>query len=369
IRLGFHLIYGDQKFKLQPIAYQILLEPATVIAKSMRQRQVTSYEVVRAYIGRLKSVQSYLNVYVDERFEEALDEARKVDELLDNKDSFSDQYSEERIPFLGVPFAIKESMQFIGFHNSTGIAARENIIATETATFVENMLKSGVILLCNTNIKFSGQNSLYGTTNNPYNLTRIVGGSSGGAGCIVSATGVPFGVGADIGGSIRMSSFINGIFGHKTLPVDAYCVNKLDPEQKLAHRQVVQHFENTYKIHVTPFNRRRYPVSLWSAMMVNGELSSRDFSLAIRDHTAHTNGYLESLKKLFFRSTYVLATIGLAIVEALLMKHNKRFHKVAHKFYEEIQILLGDDGILFFPTFPQSASVHGQLTLVVAQEI
>ncbi|CAF4655941.1 unnamed protein product [Rotaria magnacalcarata] len=152
IRLGFHLIYGDQKFKLQPIAYQILLEPATVIAKSMRQRQVTSYEVVRAYIGRLKSVQSYLNVYVDERFEEALDEARKVDELLDNKDSFSDQYSEERIPFLGVPFAIKESMQFIGFHNSTGIAARENIIATETATFVENMLKSGVILLCNTNI-------------------------------------------------------------------------------------------------------------------------------------------------------------------------------------------------------------------------
>ncbi|CAF4405949.1 unnamed protein product, partial [Rotaria magnacalcarata] len=197
-------------------------------------------------------------------------------------------------------------MQFIGFHNSTGIAARENIIATETATFVENMLKSGVILLCNTNIKFSGQNSLYGTTNNPYNLTRIVGGSSGGAGCIVSATGVPFGVGADIGGSIRMSSFINGIFGHKTLPdigpndrqypshsdnqqkymlatgpmcrythvdlskpcyfyvdeVDAYCVNKLDPEQKLAHRQVVQHFENTYKIHVTRFNRRRYPVSL-----------------------------------------------------------------------------------------------------------
>ena len=62
------------------------------------------------------------------------------------------------------------------------------------------------------------RNSLYGTTNNPYDLTRIVGGSSGGAGCIVSAAGVPFAIGSDIGGSIRLPSFMNGIFGHKTTP-------------------------------------------------------------------------------------------------------------------------------------------------------
>jgi len=62
------------------------------------------------------------------------------------------------------------------------------------------------------------RNSLYGVTNNPYDLSRIVGGSSGGAGCIVSAAGVPFAVGSDIGGSIRLPSFMNGIFGHKTTP-------------------------------------------------------------------------------------------------------------------------------------------------------
>jgi fatty acid amide hydrolase 2 len=67
-------------------------------------------------------------------------------------------------------------------------------------------------------MNFSSRNSLYGTTNNPYDLTRIVGGSSGGAGCIVSAAGVPFAIGADIGGSIRLPSFMNGIFGHKTTP-------------------------------------------------------------------------------------------------------------------------------------------------------
>ncbi len=64
----------------------------------------------------------------------------------------------------------------------------------------------------------SRRNSLYGVTNNPYDLSRTVGGSSGGAGCIVSAAGVPFAIGSDIGGSIRLPSFMNGIFGHKTTP-------------------------------------------------------------------------------------------------------------------------------------------------------
>ncbi|CAF3520795.1 unnamed protein product [Rotaria sp. Silwood1] len=492
IRLGFRLIYGNQKFKLPPITNQILLQPATVIAKRIRQRQITAYEVVRAYIDRIKAIQPYVNVYIDERFEQALNEARNIDEMLDNGKPLSDQWSEERVPFLGVPFAIKESMQFPGFHNSTGIVARKNFISTETAASVENMLKSGAILLCNTNVSegcmwFESRNSLYGTTNNPYDLTRIVGGSSGGAGCIVGAAGVPFAIGADVGGSIRLPSFMNGIFGHKPSPdivpnegqypphkdhhqkyllatgpmcryacdlqpmlkvlagsenvnkfvdidtsvdlnivpnegqypphkdhhqkyllatgpmcryacdlqpmlkvlagpenvnkfvdidtsvdlsklryfyideMDAYFVNKIDEEQKLAHRRVVEHFEDKYKIHIPRLrlNRLRYAVSLWSAMMVDGELSSRDFSLSLCNNTSYVNGYHELLKKFLFRSTHTLPAIGLLILEALPNKYNKRFHRLAHKFFDEIQVLLGNDGILLFPTFPQSAPVHG----------
>ena len=94
-----------------------------------------------------------VNVYVDERFEQALDEAKEIDRILDDRSSpLSDRYTEEQAPFLGVPFAIKESMQYPGFHNSTGIAARKNFIATETAGAVGNMLRSGAILLCNTNV-------------------------------------------------------------------------------------------------------------------------------------------------------------------------------------------------------------------------
>ena len=170
IHLGYRLIYGDQKFKLPPITNQILVQSANVLAKRIRQRevilkqklriksimfliyQVTSYEVVRAFIDRIRAIQPYLNVYIDERFEEALNEAREFDRILDGETSLSDQWSEERAPFLGVPFAIKESMKFRGFHLASGIVARKDIIATETATPVEYMIKAGGILLCNTNV-------------------------------------------------------------------------------------------------------------------------------------------------------------------------------------------------------------------------
>ncbi|CAF3277487.1 unnamed protein product [Rotaria socialis] len=438
IHLGFRLIYGNQKFRLPAITNQILLLPATVIAKRIRQRQITAYEVVRLYIERTRAIQPYLNVYIDERFSEALAEAKEIDRILDavskGQRSLPHEWTEEHAPFLGVPFAIKESMEFQGFHNSTGIVARKDFISTRTATPVAHMLKAGAILLCNTNVSegcmwFESRNALYGTTNNPYDLTRIVGGSSGGAGCIVSAVGVPIAIGADIGGSIRLPSFMNGIFGHKTTPdivpndgqypphkdfhqkyllstgpmcryacdlqpmlkilagskniekllhidvpvdlsklryfyideIDAYFVNKVERDQQLAHRRVVEHFENKYKVHVTRLrlNRLRYAVSLWSAMMVDGQMSTRDFSLTLCNRTSYLNGYHELLRKFLFRSTHTLPAIGLAILEAVPNKYNEHFHKLAHKFYDEIQILLGNNGVLFFPTFPQSAPVHG----------
>ena len=112
--------------------------------------------MIRVHIDRIRSVQPLLNVYVDERFAQALAEAQDIDRVLDavsrGEQTLPDQWSEERAPFLGVPFAIKESMEFIGFHNSTGIAARKDYIATRTATPILNMFKAGAILLCNTNV-------------------------------------------------------------------------------------------------------------------------------------------------------------------------------------------------------------------------
>ncbi|CAF1307103.1 unnamed protein product, partial [Didymodactylos carnosus] len=333
---------------------------------------------------RIKAIQPFLNVYIDERFEQALVEAYEIDRILDSG-KFLEQYSVEKAPFLGVPFAIKESMQFKGFHNSTELSVEAQ--------------------WC---VRFSYL--------------------KGGCGCIVSAAGVPFAIGSDIGGSIRLPSFMNGIFGHKTTPdivpndcqypphkdfhqkyllatgpmcryasdlhpmlkalgqehisqklpnfntpvdlsklryfyiddIDAYFVNKISKEQKQAHRRVVDHFERKYNVHVTRLRltRLRYAVSLWSSMMVDGQLQTRDFGLTLNNRQDYINGYHELLKKFLFRSTHTLPAIGLAILECIPNRYNQRFHIMAHKFYEEIQSMLQDNGVLFFPSFPHSAPEH-----------
>ncbi len=105
-------------------------------------------------------------------------------------------------------------------------------------------------------------------------------------------------------------------------------------------------------------NRFRRPVLLWSSMMVDGQLSSRDFSVALCKNASYINGYHELFKKFLFRSTHTFPTICVLILEALPNKHNKRFREIALKFFEEMQVLLGNDGVLLFPTFPQSAPYH-----------
>ena len=82
------------------------------------------------------------------------------------------------------------------------------------------MRKAGAIPLAVTNVSelcmwMESSNTVYGRTSNPYHTGRTVGGSSGGEGCVIFSAGSPWGIGSDVGGSIRMPSFFNGIFGHK----------------------------------------------------------------------------------------------------------------------------------------------------------
>lgn len=93
-------------------------------------------------------------------------------------------------------------------------------MSEEDATAVRYLKEAGAILIAKTNIPemnlwVESRNRVYGQTNNPYDTTRAVGGSSGGEGAIVAACGSPISIGSDIGGSIRMPAFFNGVFGHK----------------------------------------------------------------------------------------------------------------------------------------------------------
>ncbi|MBD90010.1 MAG: amidase [Deltaproteobacteria bacterium] len=192
-----------------------LIRSASEMARALRAGEVSSLELVELHIARIKAVNPVLNAVVAERYELARQEARAADEAL------AAAGDEEALsPLLGVPCSIKECFALEGMPQASGLVKRKDIRATSDATTVARLRQAGAIPVGVTNTSelcmwMESANRLYGRTSNPYDPTRIVGGSSGGEGAIVGAGGTPFGLGSDIGGSIRMPAFFNGVFGHK----------------------------------------------------------------------------------------------------------------------------------------------------------
>ncbi|CAH0400888.1 unnamed protein product [Chilo suppressalis] len=218
-RFFFSLYYGTEGVKISEITDDILKQPAVEVARRIRNKEITSVEVLETCIRRIKDVNSALNCFVEDRFELALKEAREADELVRNGTMTPEQLEKEK-PFLGVPFTTKDCMSVKGLHHTSGVVLRKDVIADRDADVIRLLKEKGAILIGLTNVPelcmwWESHNHIYGRTKNPYNTTRIVGGSSGGEGAIQAAAGSIFGVGSDIGGSIRMPAFFNGIFGHK----------------------------------------------------------------------------------------------------------------------------------------------------------
>lgn len=190
----------------------MLRASATDLARRIRERQATSRAVVEAHIAQIRRVNPTLNAVVRERFAEALQEADDADRRVARGGPLP--------AFHGVPCTIKESFALTGMPNSAGLFARRHVISDGDAITVTRLREAGAIPLGVTNVSelcmwMESSNTVYGRTNNPYDPRRTVGGSSGGEGAIVGAGASPFGLGSDIGGSIRMPAFFNGVFGHK----------------------------------------------------------------------------------------------------------------------------------------------------------
>jgi fatty acid amide hydrolase 2 len=184
------------------------------LAGVIRAGEVTSREVVEAHIARVRAVNPTLNAVVRDRFEVARREADRADETRRATPP------EALPPLHGVPCTIKECFALEGMPQTGGLVARASYVADGDAPTVARLRAAGAIPIGITNVSelcmwFESSNRVYGRTNNPYDPRRIVGGSSGGEGAIVGAGASPFGLGADIGGSIRMPAFFNGVFGHK----------------------------------------------------------------------------------------------------------------------------------------------------------
>lgn len=195
-----------------PIEHPLLLASAVELARRIRAREVSSRDVVEAHIARARAVNPSLNAIVAERYESALDEANAADAALRAGRSLG--------PLHGVPFTVKEAFALTGMPQCAGLVARREYRATKDATVVARVRQAGAIPLGVTNTSelcmwMESNNRVYGRSSNPYDRTRIVGGSSGGEAAIVGSGASPFGVGSDVGGSIRNPAFFNGVFGHK----------------------------------------------------------------------------------------------------------------------------------------------------------
>ncbi|MBI2121771.1 MAG: Asp-tRNA(Asn)/Glu-tRNA(Gln) amidotransferase subunit GatA [Candidatus Sungbacteria bacterium] len=182
----------------------------------LRQKKFSVSELVSNFLQAIKEKNSELHAYL-EVFDDALDEAKKADEMLGVVNH------EERMklpPLFGIPLAIKDNILIEGKKCTAGSKILENYIASYDATVIRKLKKQGAIFLGKTNLDefamgSSTENSAYVSTKNPYDLSRVPGGSSGGSASAVAGNLCIAALGSDTGGSIRQPASFCGIVGLK----------------------------------------------------------------------------------------------------------------------------------------------------------
>ncbi len=177
---------------------------AMELADLIRNRDVSSREVVEAHLARIEAVNPEVNAVTRVLAEHALDAADAADR------------SDPSGPLHGVPFTIKENIDLAGTPTTQGVPALADAVATVDAPVVERMLRAGAIPIGRTNLpefgfRISTDNPLHGRTRNPWNRDLVAGGSSGGEGAALATGMTPIGLGNDIGGSLRNPAYCNGI--------------------------------------------------------------------------------------------------------------------------------------------------------------
>ncbi len=185
---------------------------ATTIASRIRNGKLGCEEILRHYLDRVDRHNDTLNALVVEVREQALDEARAADRAIATGDRLG--------PLHGVPMTVKESYNLAGTPTTWGNPDWRDNIAREDAESVKRLKQAGAIVFGKTNVPlmladFQSYNEVYGTTNNPYDPSRVPGGSSGGSAAALAAGLTGIETGSDIGGSIRNPAHYCGVFGHK----------------------------------------------------------------------------------------------------------------------------------------------------------
>jgi len=191
------------------VSEELWSKSATDLAERIRKGDVSSVEVVESHLRRIDAVNPIVNAITVVLAESALEAAKKADA------------SPGTGPLHGVPFTVKENIDCTGSATTQGVAAFVEAMPPRDAPIVERMKAAGAIPIGRTNLpefglRISTDNPLRGRTLNPWDPTRVAGGSSGGEASSLATGMSPIGLGNDIGGSVRNPAYCCGVIGFKT---------------------------------------------------------------------------------------------------------------------------------------------------------
>lgn len=201
---------------LQFLSFIIVMHLTSLTLKEtsdgLNRHEFSSVELTRAYLDRIERLNPSLNAYLTVATESALEAAKAADER---------RAKGENGALLGVPIAVKDNMMTVGIRTTAASKMLEDYAPSYDATVVKKIKDAGAVILGKTNLDewahgSSTENSAFGPTKNPWDLTRVPGGSSGGSAAAVAADLCAGALGSDTGGSIRGPAGFCGVVGLKT---------------------------------------------------------------------------------------------------------------------------------------------------------
>ena len=190
----------------------MIFNSAHEIQEKIKQREVSSLEVLESFLTQVEKVNPTINAIVALDIERAKEKAIEADNKINLKSKLG--------PLHGLPMTIKDAFEVEGIVSTGGNPAWKDNIPKRNAEAVQRLVDAGAIIFGKTNVPFLSSdlqsfNKIYGTTNNPWDLERTPGGSSGGSAAALAAGMTPLELGSDIGGSIRVPAHFCGLYGHK----------------------------------------------------------------------------------------------------------------------------------------------------------
>ncbi len=190
----------------------LLFKTTTELTSLIRRGEITSLNLLNLYIENIQRYNDEINAVVALDMDAARSRAVEADKALAQGQDWGLLH--------GLPMTVKDVFEVVGMPATSGDPKLKNYIPESNALAVQRLIDAGAIIFGKTNVPYHGSdfqsyNKVYGTTNNPWDLSRTPGGSSGGSAAALAAGFTPLELGSDLGGSVRFPAHYTGVFGHK----------------------------------------------------------------------------------------------------------------------------------------------------------